>query len=357
MKRVRSTATAALRITGKIALALAMALASAWCVLAILRAPVGAPLVREVLAALFGLIAIGALVGLFLRRWRWRALGAFLAALIAFAVGWSRIQPSNDRTWRAEEAMQAYAEIDGDRITVHNIRNFEYRTETDFTPAYYDKTFDLRELDSADLIAVYWMGPDIAHIMLSFGFAGRDFLAISIEARKEQGEGYSTVDGFFRHFELHYVVADERDAIGVRAIHRKDPPEDVYLYRLQGPPEAARRLFLEYFRQINSLRERPEFYNSLLTNCTSTIWMNARVNPRHVPFSWKIVLSGHVPEYMYEKGRLDTSMPFEELQRRGHINALAQQAGSAPDFSQQIRVGLPGVKPAAHTELANQLTE
>jgi Domain of unknown function (DUF4105) len=295
-------------------------------------------------AVVFGLAAVGVVIGLFVPRWRIRSLGVFLVAILAFAIGWSRIQPSNDRAWRAEEGKQAYAEIDGDRITVHNIRNFQYRTETDFTPAYYDKTFDLRQLDSVDLLAVYWMGPDIAHIMLSFGFAGQDYLAISIEARKEQGEGYSTLDGFFRHFELHYVVADERDAIGVRAIHRKDPPEDVHMYRLQGPPEAARRLFLEYIREINLLRNQPEFYNSLTTNCTSTIWMNARVNPQHVPFSWKIVLSGHVPEYLYEKGRLDTSLPFEELQQRGRINALAERAGSAPDFSQRIREGLPGVR-------------
>jgi hypothetical protein len=200
------------------------------------------------------------------------------------------------------------------------------------------------------------MGPDIAHIMLSFGFAGRDYLAISIEARKEQGEGYSTIDGFFRHFELFYVVGDERDLIGVRAIHRKNPPEDVYLYRVQAPPEAARRLFLEYFRQINSLREKPQFYNSLTTNCTSTIWMNARVNPQHLPFSWKIIISGHVPEYMYENRRLDTSLPFEELRERGHVNARAQEAGSAADFSQRIRVGLPGVA-AATSGSGLQLTE
>jgi Domain of unknown function (DUF4105) len=335
----------ALRIVGRIVLAVAVALASAWCVLATLRAPVGAPLVREGLAALFGLIALGALIGLFATRWRRRALGAFLAALITFAIGWSRIQPSNDRTFRAEEAVLAYADVEGDRVTVHNIRNFQYRTETDFTPAYYDKTFDLSKLDSVDLGAIYWMGPDIAHIMLSFGFAGQDYLAISIEARKEQGEGYSTIDGFFRHYELFYVVADERDAIGVRALYRNDPPEDVYLYRVNGAPDAARRLFLEYLRQINSLRERPQFYNTLTTNCTSTIWMNARVNPRHVPLSWKILVSGHVPEYLYEQGRLDTSLPFEELRRRGHINERAREAGpTAPDFSQRIREGLPGVR-------------
>src|SRR4030095_10127723 len=223
-----------LRILGWDFVRLVIALGSAWCVLAIFRAPVGSPPVREGLAALFGLVAIGALVGLFVRRWHLRALAAFVAAVIAFAIGWSRIQPSNDRPWRAEERAQAYPDIEGDRVTVHNIRNFSYRTETDFTPAYYDKTFDLRELDSVDLISVCWMGPDIAHIMLSFGCAGRDYLAVSIEARKEQGEGYSTVDGFFRHFELFYVVGDERDALGVRALYRNDPPAEVCLYRAAG---------------------------------------------------------------------------------------------------------------------------
>src|SRR5262245_53970334 len=335
-----------LRILARMVLGLAILLGSAWCVLAILRAPVGSPLVREELAALFGVVALGALIGSFVSRWRVRALGAFLVAVVAFAVGWSRIQPSNDRPWRAEEAKQSWAEFDGDLVTVHNIRNFQYRTETDFTPAYYDKSFDLRKLDSVDLLAIYWMGPDIAHIMLSFGFAGEDYLAISIEARKEQGEGYSTIDGFFRHFELFYVVGDERDLIGVRAIHRKDPPEDVYMYRVQAPSENVRRLFLEYFRQINALRERPQFYNSLTTNCTSTIWMNNRVNPQHLPLSWKIIVSGHVPEYLYEAGRLDKSLPFEQLRERGHINALAREAGTAEDFSQRIRVGLPGVAAA-----------
>jgi hypothetical protein len=335
----------ALRMTGRIVLGIAILIASAWCVLAILRAPVGAPLVREELAALFGLIGAGALVGLF-TRWRRRALGTFLAAIVVFAIGWSRIQPSNDRQWRAEEGKLTYADIDGDRVTVHNIRNFHYRTETDFTPDYYDKTFDLSKLDSVDLLAVYWMGPDIAHIFVSFGFAGADYLAVSIEARKEQGEGYSTIDGFFRHYELFYVVADERDVIGVRAIYRKDPPEDVYLYRVTGEKQSARRLFLDYLREINSLRDHAEFYNTMTTNCTSAIWMHSRVNPGHLPFSWKILISGHVPEYLYENGRIDTSLPFEELRQRAHINARAREAGAtAPDFSQRIRAGLPGIPP------------
>jgi Domain of unknown function (DUF4105) len=321
-----------------------------WCLLAIVRAPVGGGATRAIAAALFGLVALAALAGLRVPRWRWRMLGALLAAELVFAAAWSQIRPSNDRRWRAEEAVLPFATFDGDLVTVHNIRNFVYRTETDFTPAYYDKTFDLNRLDSVDLVAVYWMGPDIAHIVLSFGFEGSDYLAISIEARKEQGEGYSTIDGFFRHYELFYVVADERDAIGVRAIYRKDPPEEVYLYPVRGTWEGAKRVFLDYLREINALRERPEFYNTLTTNCTSNIWMHSRVNPGHVPFSWKILISGHVPEYLYEQGLLDTRVPFDELRSRGHANERARAAGPSADFSQRIRVGLDGAAPGAPPE-------
>jgi Domain of unknown function (DUF4105) len=349
-----------LRIGGRILLAIAIAVVSAWCVLAILRAPVGSGLVREELAALFGLISLGALIGVFLTRWRRRALVVFAAALVAFAIGWSTIRASNDRNFRAEEGKLTYAEIEGDQVKFHNIRNFQYRSETDFTPAYYDKTFDLSRLESVDLLAIYWMGPDIAHIMVSFGFGGEDYLAVSIEARKEVGEGYSTIDGFFRHYELFYVVSDERDAIGVRAIYRNDPPEDVYLYRVKGPKENARRVFLDYVREINSLRDHAEWYNTLTTNCTSAIWMHSRVNPGHLQFSWKILVSGHVPEYLYEHGRLDTSLPFAELHERSRINDRAREAGAtAPDFSQRIRAGLPGMTPASAgvPGAAAQLTE
>jgi hypothetical protein len=223
---------------------------------------------------------------------------------------------------------------------VHNIRNFDYRTETDFTPAYSDRTYDLNKLDSADLIAVYWMGPAIAHLLLSFGF-GDDHLAISIEARKEKGESYSSAKGFFRQYELYYVVADERDVVRVRTNYRKDPPEDVYFYPLRVSRENLRRVFLEYVRKMNALRERPEFYNTLTTNCTTAILMNTRVSPESLPFSWKVLLSGYTPAYVYESGRIDRSLPFEELQRRSLVNAAAQAADQAPDFSQRIRAGLP----------------
>jgi hypothetical protein len=310
---------------------------AAWGVLALYYFDHESQALRGGLAAAFGLISIGALTGFALPRWRWRACAAYLVLFALLLWRWEAIEPSNDRDWRPEGARIPHATFAGDSVTVHDIRNFDYRSENDFTPAYYDRTFDLRQLDAVDLVAVYWMGPAIAHVFLSFGFSDGNHLAVSIEARKERTEGYSTLKGFFRQYELQYVVADERDVIRLRTNYRHDPPEEVHIYRLQGDKENLQRIFLEYLQEINHLKAQPEFYNSLTTNCTSMIWMHSRVNPGHVPYSWKILASGYVPEYLYEQGRLDNTLPFPELQRRSIVNERAQAADKAADFSQRIR--------------------
>jgi len=325
-------------VAGLLLLGLLIAGAGGWGVLALAVSGPPADALRLGLATAFGAASLAALVALALRRWRWRALAAYLGLFAVMLVWFFSIEPSNERDWLTENAVLPHATIDGDTVTVHNIRNFSYRTETDFTPAYYDKRFDLSKFEGVDLVASYWMGPHIAHIFLSFAFAGGDHLAISIEARKEKGEGYSTVNGFFRQYELYYVVADERDVIGLRTNHRQDPPEQVYVYRLQGNVDAGRRLFMAYMEQINALAKRPAFYNSLTTNCTTNIWLHSRVNPEHVPLSWKILASGHVPEFLYEQGRLaGAELGFAEVQRRALVNARAQAAGEAADFSRRIR--------------------
>ena len=324
-------------------IALVVVLLAGWAALASYFGPYASWLGAIVLAA-SGLWAAGALL---LRR-SWRIpISFFGVAFLAFAFLWSRIEPSNDREWQPDVARVAWAEIDGDRVTIHNIRNFDYRTPTDYTPHYYDKTFDLNELDEVDVSTVYWMGDAIAHVMLSFGFAGRDYVTISIETRKEVGEDYDTIRGFFRQYELIYVVGDDRDLVRLRTNYRKDPVEDVYLYRTRASPENARRLFLDYLREINALRDRPEFYNTGTTNCTTNVYRHTLVNPGRHRFSWKILLSGYAAEYVYENGNLDTSRPFDELRRLSHINAIAQAADQAADFSQRIRASLPRPAPAA----------
>jgi hypothetical protein len=331
----------AARAAGLLFIGLLMLGVTGWGVLALHYWDHANPRLRNALAAAWALAALALIVGFALRRWRWRSLATFTALFALLLAAWSAIAPSNDREWEPENAVLAYADIDGDRVTLHNVRNLDYRTETDFTPAYYDRTFDLRQLDAVDMFTVYWMGPAIAHVFLSFGFTDGAHVAVSIETRREKGQAYSSLAGFFRQYTLYYAVGDERDIVRVRTDYRHDPPEQVYLYRLRGSEAAGKRLFLEYLRQINSLKQHAEWYNTLTSNCTNSIWLLARLNPAHVPYSWKILVSGYLPEYLYEQGRLDTSEPFEELQRRAYINPLAQAADQAPDFSQRIRAGHP----------------
>ncbi|RPJ45629.1 MAG: DUF4105 domain-containing protein [Betaproteobacteria bacterium] len=325
-------------VTGLLLLGLLVTASGIWGSLALLYAGPHTGGLNVGLAAAFGLALLLTIVALCTRRWRWRAVAAYLALFGVLMVWWSGIEPSNDRDWHVDMSRLPHVTREGDSIKVHNIRNFDYRSEFDYTPGWYDKSFDLHKLEGVDLVAVYWMGPAIAHIFVSFAFAGGDHLAVSIEARKEKGEGYSTLKGFFRQYELFYVVADERDVIRLRTNYRRDPHEDVYIYRLSGRSlENGRRVLDEYINKINNLNKSPEFYNTLTTNCTTNIWFHSKANSDHLPFSWKILASGYVPEYLYESGMLDNGLPFPNLQRSVHVNARAKAADKATDFSRRIR--------------------
>ncbi len=342
----RATATKMIRtarVMALIVLGLLIAASGIWGALLLLYTAPEAGHFDALLAAGLACTTLANLIMLALPRRRRQALGIHAVLFAMLLAWWSGIKPSNDREWLADMSRLPHVTRYGDMIRVHNNRNFDYRSEFDYTPAWYDRSYDLRRLEGVDLVAVYWMGPAIAHVFVSFAFAGGDHLAISIEARKERGEGYSTLKGFFRQYELFYVVADERDVIRLRTNYRKDPPEDVYLYRLSGRSlDDGRRLLDEYINKINGLNKSPEFYNTLTTNCTTNIWLHSRVNPDHLPFNWKILASGYVPEYLYESGMLNNRLPFPELQRHVHVNARAQAADKAGDFSRRIRIAPAG---------------
>jgi hypothetical protein len=252
------------------------------------------------------------------------------------------LSPSNDRDWLPEVARLASADVEGNRVVVHNVRNFDYRSETDFTPTWEDRSYDLDHLKSVDLILVYWGSKAIAHAIVSFGFDDGQYLAVSIETRKERGESYSAVQGFFRQYELVYVFADERDALRLRTNFRN---EDVYLYHTRISPENTRRIFLSYLARANALRQDPEWYNALTTNCVTSVIPHARAGGAPAPWSMDILLSGHAARQAYRNGNLDDSLPFEQLESRSRVNDAALAAGNASDFSRQIRIGLP-VPPA-----------
>jgi len=322
-------------------LALLLITTSVWGTLALYFGDSETGLLQICLASAFGLFSFVALIGLLRSRWRSRWLFGHMAVFMLVLLWWLGISASNDRDWQADVSQLPFATLDGNKVTMHNIRNFDYRSEFDYTPAYYDKTFDINKLKGVDLFAFYWMGPAIAHTILSFDFADQGSLAISIETRKQNNEEYSTIKGFFRQYELIYIVADERDVIRLRTNYRHNPPEDGYLYKGIGSKANGQRLFLEYVKKINELHDNPTFYNTLLDNCTIAIWFRTLVNTEHLPFSWKILVSGYLPEYLYESKRIEQQKSFAELQQQAHINQRAQAADKSADFSKQIRASSP----------------
>ncbi|HSP97753.1 MAG TPA: DUF4105 domain-containing protein [Candidatus Dormibacteraeota bacterium] len=272
----------------------------------------------------------------------WRALLLFAAAFAILLLWWNQLEPRNDRDWQEDVARPPTGEMHGDRLTMHNVRNFDYRSETDFTPRWETRTYDLSQLRGLDLFLSHWGSPAIAHTIMSWDFGGDQHLAVSIETRKEKGESYSAVAGFFKQYELYYVAADERDLIRLRTNFRG---EDVYLYHLRVAAPAARSLLLDYVQRMNALAATPVFYDAATQNCTTTIRMHTQHIGAARPWDWRFLVNGYIDQFLYEQGRLDTDLPFADLHARSQINQRAQAADEA-EFSARIREGLPQPLPA-----------
>lgn len=253
-------------------------------------------------------------------------------------------QPSNQRNWQPDVARTPFAVINGDAVILHNVRNFEYRTGSAYTPRFETRTYDLSRLRSVDLILTDWGLTYIAHTMVSFGFEGGEYLCFSIETRKETGESYSALKGFFRQYELIYIAGDERDLIRLRTNFRNG--EDVYLYRLRAASiQKVREFLLAYLHRINALHEHPQWYNALTQNCMTSAFRLARANspPARSRLHWSTILNGLADRHAYHNGTIDTSLPFDELKRLSRVNDSALAASGVVDFSEQIRAGLPGM--------------
>jgi hypothetical protein len=292
-------------------------------------------------AATYLLITFGFI--LLIRRSQLRTIPCLVLFSIVL-VWWLSLKPSNIRPWQADVAQTAWAEIYGDLITIHNFRNCDYREEFNYTCQWQTKNVSLSELRGIDLFVTHWGSPWIAHPILSFQFGNDDHVVFSIETRKEIGEGYSSIRGFFRQYELIYVVADERDVIRLRTNYRQG--ESVYLYRTTAGPAWSRALFLDYLGRVNKLGEHPEWFNALTSNCTTNIFAHITTvsgKPSHnISWDWRVLLNGKGDEMEYERGNLAGNLPFSELKRRALINPAAHAADQAPDFSRHIREERPG---------------
>src|SRR5215469_10720818 len=325
-----------LRHGGTGALIVCLFLSAIWANLAIAYQLPRSAGVRAGACLALDMIALTALVGVVLHR-RWRAVLIYAGAYAIFLTWSASISASNDKSWAADVAHGITGIVEGDRLSSSNVRNFSWRTEAEYTERWEQRTYDLSKLRSLDLFLVYWMGPSIAHTIMSFGFEDGRYLDFSIELRRTQSDQYSAVTGFFKTNELVFIGADERDLMTLRKVRN----EQIQLYRLKTPPERARALLVEYIKQANDLAARPRFYNTLTTNCTTTIFNMMRAVRSSIPFDWRVVLTGHLPSYLYEHGAVDTRISLEELRQRADVTGRVEAGSSEVEFSSRLRDGVP----------------
>lgn len=325
-----------LRRIGFCLLGLVLLLASGWAIAALYIDLLG----RWRLPGVFIFVSL-LFIGLILRPWPLKVI-TWISMFLVVLVWWLNLEPSNDRVWQSDVSRTAWVEMNSNLVTIHNVRNFDYRTEFDYFPDWEQKTVDLNQIQALDLFITYWGSPWIAHPIVSFQFADGQHIAISVEVRKEMGESYSSFRGFFRQYELIYIVAEERDVIRLRTNYRTG--EEVYLYRSTATPEQARAIFVDYLATVNKLHEAPAFYNALTSNCTTNIRLHtgAAAPASLPPWDWRLLLNGKSDEFSYQYGRLAGNLPFAELKSQAHINEAARAADTSPDFSSKIRVGRAG---------------
>jgi Domain of unknown function (DUF4105) len=282
-------------------------------------------------------------LALLLALWQGRTAVSLLAFAVAFGallIWWQRIAPSNDRIWADDVAQMTTGAVDGNRVTLSNVRNFDWRSDTDYTQRWETRSYDLNRLNSVDMIMSYWSGPAIAHMLISFGFDDGAHVVFSVEIRREKIESFSEIGGFFKEFELSIIAADERDVIRVRTNVRG---EDDYLYRIHMPASAMRSLFLGYVGEANSLVRAPRFYNTITVNCTTLVYHMMKRIVGYLPLDYRLILSGYLPEYVYGVGGLDQRYSFQELHAKGRITDRAKKADRSDAFSADIRQGIPGI--------------
>ena len=316
---------------------LVVAIATIW-VVAALYFDVRIAFLRIPLSAAYTVFAI-AVVFKLRRNRAWIALALGFAAVLSW---WLSLQPPENVEWKPDNARVAWAEINGDAVAIHNLRNCEYRTEDDYSNCWTDRLVHLSNLRGADLFHTNWGPKYIAHPIFSFDFGNEGHIAFSIEVRYRQGQSYSAIRGLFRQFGLIFIVADERDVIRLRTNYRQG--ENVYLYRTTATPEVAHRLFRIYLEYLDHLHDHPEWYNALTKNCTTTIRHQIAVNvPNSTPWDYRFVLNGALDELLYSRGRLVSGgLSFHALKQQARINDAARQADADPQFSARIRAGRIG---------------
>ncbi|MDY0206014.1 MAG: DUF4105 domain-containing protein [Pseudomonas sp.] len=283
-------------------------------------------------------VSVVALVRLW-RYNRWQGLLLYLVLHAALLVWWNSLTPSNQNLWEDDVAQMTTGRVEGDQVTLFNVRNFDWRSETDYTPRWDTREYDLSKLQSVDMLTSHWGMDAIAHVLVSFGFDDDQFVTFSVEIRKKKGQTFSEVAGFFKQYELSILATDERDAIGVRPNVRG---EDTFLYRIDMPEDIRRQLFVSYIEQANQLIEEPRFYNTVTANCTTLVFGMMQHISGGLPLDSRLLLTGYLPSYIEELDGLTDGFDLAQLRSAGRITERSKQAENSANYSKIIRQGVPG---------------
>ncbi|MBC9906719.1 DUF4105 domain-containing protein [Achromobacter xylosoxidans] len=324
-----------LAIAGRVIFSLVLILSALWGGLALAYRLPGGAVVQGAAALAWAGLCLYAAIALWRGRAR-RAAWTWLVGMAALCVWWQTLAPSNDRIWADDVARTLRGSVSGSIVTLDSVRNFDWQADTDtrYTARWESQQYNLNELVSVDMVLSYWGSPAIAHTLVSFGFTDGRHVVFSVEIRKERGEQFSEVGGFFKQFELSVIAAQERDILYVRAGPRA---ERVYLYPVDMPVAAMRELFLSYVRTANELADEPRFYHTVTANCTTLVYSMVRAIVPGLPMDYRILLSGYLPEYLYEQGGLDTSKPLAQLREQAYLGKPALPGPDPVAFSRAIR--------------------
>ena len=327
-----------LSVSLNLLLSLLLLIAAAWGGLALYyQLPLSMPWLVAGLLLWAGL-SVFALVHL----WRGRRLHGVLIYLALHAtllLWWNSLTPTNQQQWQDDVAQMTSGRVEGDQVTLFNVRNFAWHSDTEYTPRWETREYDLSKLKSVDMITSHWGMDAIAHVLVSFGFDDHQFVTFSVEIRKKKGQEFSEIAGFFKQYELSILATDERDAIAVRPNVRG---EDTYLYRIDMPAAIRRQLFLSYIEQANQLLKQPRFYNTVTANCTTLVFGMMQHISGDLPLDSRLLLTGYLPSYIEEQDGLTDGFDLAQLRTAGRITERSKQAGQSPDYSKIIRQGVPG---------------
>jgi hypothetical protein len=323
----------------RLALLIVFVLAGWGCLALWYRGP-GGRVLKSVYVVAWAALSLAMLMALWQSRFVLGLLG-FTVAFGALLGWWNRLVPSNDRVWADDVAEMTTGTVQGSCVTLRNVRNFDWRSNSDYTQRWESRSYDLQRLDCVDMILSYWSNQAVAHVLICFGFSDGDHVVFSVEIRRRKGDGFSEIGGFFKEFELSVVAADERDIIRVRTNVRG---EDDYLYRIRLPVPAMRSLFLAYVDQANCLVVTPRFYNTISVNCTTLVYHMVKHIVGYLPWDYRLLLSGYLPAYVYRIGGLDTRYTLKQLRAFGRITERAMKSDRSVKFSADIRQGVPRVE-------------